>query len=303
MKRTSALLLCLLSLGCAAGAVRFSHAALPVTAPAPPAATAQKAEALPPLALHKAIYDFRLVSADAGAGITGIDGKMYYEQDDNCDAWTTDHRFRVQYQYPERKPVQSTSHYVAFEAKDGSQFYYTSERNEDGASVEQLRGSVNHNDDGTATADYSRPEDLSYDLPKGYLLPTQHTEEIIRHAKAGDKVFDAVMFDGTDEDGPVEINTLIGPKLTPEELQQLSSGNKQIDAKLLTPDAWHLRMAMFPLKDKEEMMPAYEMDVILHDNGVVSYSLVDYRDFKVSQKLLALTKLPHKACPANAAAR
>jgi len=272
-------------------AVHYSRAAVPV----PPITAANAGEGVK-VALHKALYDFRMTSVESGAGITGIRGKMYYEQDDNCDAWTTDHRFNIEYQYPERSPVENTSHYVAFEAKDGKQFYYTSEREENGAPTEQLRGSVNPAADGSGKADYSRPEDLSFKLPKGYYLPTQHTNAIIRHAKLGDKFFNAVMFDGTDADGPVEINTFIGAKLTPDEIAALSKGNDKIDKSLLSPTAWHVRMAVFPMTDEKEMSPSYEMDVILHDNGVVSYSLVDYKSFKVQQTLLALDKLPGKKC-------
>jgi EipB-like len=247
------------------------------------------------VALHKALYSFKMVSVQSGAGISGISGTMYYEQDDNCDAWTTDHRFRVEYQYPERRAVANTSHYVAFESKDQAQFYFSSERQEDGEMTEQLRGSIDKKDDGTAEADYSRPDDLSYKLPKGYLLPTQHTNELIRRARIGEKFFDAIIFDGTDADGPVEINAHIGKKLTADELKAIS-GDK-LDRSLLSPEAWHVRMAVFPLKEKDGMTPSYEMDVNMHDNGVISYSLVDYKSFKVEQKLIALEKIPAKTCP------
>lgn len=273
----------------------------PAATVAKTSATPASAASIPPIksseiALHRALYDFRLSAVQSGAGISGIEGKMYYEQDDNCDAWTTDHRFSVEYQYPERAPVENTSHYVAYESKDAKQFYYSSEREENGNTVEQLRGAVKAQHDGTAKAAYSRPDNLSYDLPKGYLLPTQHTFETVRHAKAGDKFFNAVMFDGTDADGPVEINAFIGNKLTPDELKKLVGGNDKIDTALLSGDAWHVQMAVFPLKEDKAMAPAYEMELILHANGVVSWSLVDYRSFKVEQKLVALEKLPAKTC-------
>jgi hypothetical protein len=248
------------------------------------------------VALHKALYDFRMVAVEAGAGISGIQGKMYYEQDDNCDAWTTEHRFRVEYQYPERRAVRNTSHYVAYEAKDLSQFYFSSEREEDGSTTEQLRGSIAKKSDGTAMAEYARPGDLSYPLPQGYMLPTQQTNEVIRRARAGETFFDAVMFDGTDADGPVEVNTYIGKKVTAEEIEKIAAKNPKIDRSLLSPDAWHVRMAVFPLKDRQGMTPSYEMDLILHDNGVVSWSLVDYKSFRVEQKLLALEKIAPKKC-------
>jgi hypothetical protein len=45
------------------------------------------------------------------------------------------------------------------------------------------------------------------------------------------------------------------------------------------------------------MTPAYEMDLVLHDNSVVSYALVDYKSFKVEQRLTALEPLPLRKCP------
>ncbi|MDI1227759.1 MAG: DUF1849 family protein [bacterium] len=284
---------------------RLTHALVAIGLLAAPATTFAAAGVTPPAASvksddalvgHKALYDFRLTSVQSGAGISDIRGKMFYEQSDNCEAWTTDHRFNVQYQYPERRPVENTSHYVAFESKDARQFYYSSEREENGFTIEQLRGAVKPNADGTAKANFSRPDDLSFDLPKGYLLPTQHTTEVIKHARAGDKFFTAVMFDGTDADGPVEINAFIGKKLSTDELKKIAADNPKIDANIVNGDAWRVRMAVFPLKEEKGMSPSYEMDLILHSNGIVSWSLVDYHAFKVEQKLLALEKLPPKTC-------
>ena len=270
----------------AAGSLKAASAPAPAIKATPPGEVAR----------HKAIYDFDLVSVRSGAGVTDITGKMYYEQDDNCEAWTTDHRFQVEYQYPERPSVENSSHYVAFESKDAHQFYYSSEREENGRKVEQVRGSVNPNEDGTAKAAYSRPENLSYDVPKGYMLPTQHTNEIIRHARADEHFFNAVMFDGTDADGPVTVNTFIGKQLTPAELKEIYAGKNEIDPTLLNGQAWRVRLAVFPVKEEKSMTSAYEMDLVLHDNGIVSWSLVDYHAFKIEQKILALQKLPAKKC-------
>jgi hypothetical protein len=64
----------------------------------------------------------------------------------------------------------------------------------------------------------------------------------------------------------------------------------------MTPDAWHVRMAVFPLKDVAESTPVYEMEMILHDNGVISHALVDYKSFVIEQNLAALEKIPAKKC-------
>lgn len=254
-----------------------------------------------PVVPHKALYDFAMVSVTSGAGVTDIRGNMFYEQDDACDAWTTDHRFTVVYYYPERQPLVNTSHYVAWEAKDQSQFQFSSERQENGVVTELLRGSVARDADGGATAEYVRPDDLSFTLPQGYFLPTGHVREIVKRAQAGERFFNAVMFDGTDADGPIEVSVFIGDRLTPAEIAAYMPAavkeGETLDTSLLSPQAWPVRMAVFPLMKKDSMTPVYEMDIILHDNSVVSHVLVDYKSFKVEQRLTALEPLPARKCP------
>lgn len=244
---------------------------------------------------HKALYDFRLVSADSSAGISGIRGQMFYTQDDACDAWTSEHRFRTQYQYPEQRPVMETSTYSAWEAKDQSLFHFRSERSENGMLTNETRGDLKRSDDGTAVAVYAKPEDTTYDLPAGYMLPTKQTNEVIRHARENKAFFNTVMFDGTDADGPIEVTTFIGKKLTAAEISALAENKPQVNKALLT-EGWHVHMAVFPLKDKDAMVPVYEMDMVLHANGVVSHVIIDYKNFKVEQSIEALEALPAKSC-------
>jgi hypothetical protein len=163
-----------------------------------------------------------------------------------------------------------------------------------------LRGEVDRQAEGTTVARFIRPPELTFDLKAGYYLPTQHTIEMIRHAKAGDKIFNAVLFDGTDDEGPVEVNAFITRQATADELAAIAKRNGKIEAALLVPDAWHIRMAVFPLKPAEGedgSTPSYEMDMILHANGIISEAIVDYKQFKVAQRLTGLEALPAPDCP------
>jgi len=296
-----------------AGMTRFSSAvcaaALAVLgagiAPADGAAAGKAASASTPavaisLAPHKALYDMKLVSVSSGAGITDIRGNMLYEQDDACDAWTTDHRFTIEYFYPERPASVNTTHYVSWEAKDQSQFQFSSERQENGTPTEQLRGAVTRATDTAAVAEFTRPEDLYFELPKGYVLPSFHTQELIRHARTGRQTYHSILFDGTDKEGPVEVNAIVTRKLSPEEVMQkipaTPKAGEKMDKDLLAGEAWLVRMAVFPAADAENMSPTYEMNLVLHGNGVVSHVLVDYKSFKVEQTLTAVEALPQKPC-------
>ena len=283
---------------------------IPSARAAPPAAStvavppaAQVATSLAQFAPHKALYEMRMVAVSSGAGLSDIRGNMMYEQDDTCDAWTTDHRFTIEYAYPERPSMVNTTHYVSWEAKDQSQFQFNSDRSENGVPVEQLRGSVMRDPDSSATAAFTRPQDLYFELPKGYVLPSFHTSEIIRTAREGKKTYHSVLFDGTDKEGPIEVNAIVTRKLTPDEIMKFVGNDvpkdgKKMDKDLLSGDAWLVRMAVFPTGDSEVMSPTYEMDLALHANGVVSHVLVDYKSFKVEQTLTAIEPIAStKSCP------
>lgn len=240
---------------------------------------------------HKALYTVSLASVQSGAGLADINGEMFFKWEDACEAWTSDHRFSVRYDYPEQSPLQSTSHYVSWEAKDQTQLHFSSERRENGRLAEQIKGSVTRDDDGRGTAVYTMPEGLRYDLPAGFMLPSGHTLEILRRAREGEKFFTITLFDGTDADGPIEVGTFIGAKA-----DQRAFGS-EVDADLVAADAWKVRMAVFSLKEGDlSGEPLYEIQIVLHENGVVSHMKTDYKGFSVEQKLQALEKLQPVTC-------
>lgn len=245
---------------------------------------------------HKALYKFSMVSAESGAGINGIGGEMFYTQDDACDAWTAEHKMRTIYQYPEKRPVVDTSAFSSWEAKDNSLLHFRSQRNKDGVPVELISGSLRRNADGSATVAYTQPKAMNLTVPKGYVLPDAQTNEIIARARAGEHFYYSVLFDGSTSDGAVLVNTFIGSKITSEEIAAIAAKNKSIDARLLV-EGWHVHMAVFPVEEDGSMLPSYEMDMNLHANGVVSDVLIDYKTFKLAQKLVALESLPPKTCP------
>ena len=59
-------------------------------------------------------------------------------------------------------------------------------------------------------------------------------------------------------------------------------------------------MAVFPVKDREEESD-YEMSMNFHENGIISDMLIEYDDFSVKQKLVALEKIPAESCGADVA--
>lgn len=240
---------------------------------------------------HKALYDIEMVSKSSGSQILNISGQMFYEWRPGCDAWTTDHRFNLFYEYADSPPIRITSDFSTYETYDGQSFNFTSRRKRNGDLYQEIRGNADRDDSGSGEAVYTIPEGLVFDLEKGTTFPMAHSLAVLDTAIKGKKLYSATVFDGSDEDGPVEINAFIGKTAKAPDF----GDNKEINKTLLESDAWKVRMAFFPLMEPTADAE-YEMDVIFHDNGVISDMLVEYRDFAVTQKLTALEELEAEKC-------
>lgn len=247
---------------------------------------------------HKALYDINLVATRSGSQIVNISGRMFYEWKPSCEAWITDHRFNLFYEYADSPGMKISSDFTTFEPFDGKSFDFSSRRRRDGTLYQELRGRAEMLPQG-GKADFSMPESLHYDLDKGAYFPMAHTIEMVRQARAGKKFFSANVFDGSDEEGPIEINTFIGSKAAAP--AAIKTG-KNLDAALLAAPAWNVRMAVFPLEKPEEHAD-YEMSMVFHDNGIISDMLIEYDDFSVTQKLVALERLEGDACDGRASTR
>ena len=220
-------------------------------------------------------------------------GQMMFEWQAGCAAYTTNHHFTLAYEYADSAPLKITSDFTTYEMRDGHEFDFISRRHRDGQLYEELRGTAKRAWNGALKISYTTPPDLSFDTKPGVLFPIAHTQELLRAIKEKKKIFHAVVFDGSDDEGPVEINAVISGPLAHAPVQ--ASSDTTIDAGLLQSPAWNVRMAFFPLSS-DETQSDYEMDLVMHENGVISDMRVHYSDFSVTQKLAALEKTPAEEC-------
>lgn len=235
------------------------------------------------LAPHKAIYNIKMTAKKSSAPILNISGEMFFELKAGCDAWTTDHRFNLSYEYAEGGPVAVSSDFTTYETYDGRTLDFSTRRHRNGTLFEEVRGRAETDATG-GTASFSLPEGTSYKLAPGTLYAMGHTAALREQMVAGKKFFNATIFDGSDADGPVEINAFIGKAV---KAPVPATGSSDIDAALIARPAHKVRMAFFPLTQAESS-PDYEMDAIFHDNGIISDMTVEYKEFTVHQSLKAL---------------
>jgi len=239
------------------------------------------------VAPHKALYEVKLQTARSGSQIVNIAGHMYYEWQYDCAAWNSKHRFNVLYEYADSPAMRISSDFSNFESFDGSTLNYSALRKQNGKQYEEIRGHARSYTDKKGEATYNEPEGLVQELPENTMFPTAHTLKTIEAIKAGQKFFNATIFDGSDDKGPVEINAFIGAPVKKPAVLQTISDNKALDQELLNGPAQNVQLAFFPL-NSDEQGADYEIDLTLHHNSVISDMLIDYGDFSVSQKLIAI---------------
>ncbi|MEM6811645.1 MAG: DUF1849 family protein [Pseudomonadota bacterium] len=241
---------------------------------------------------HKALYNIKLVATRSGSPIINISGKMLYEWKPTCEGWITDHKFNLLYEYADSPGMEITSDFSTYETFDGENFNFIAQRKRNDQLYQEFRGSAETLSDGKI-AEFSVPEDVIFDLDEKTYFPMTHTVKMIQKALNEDKFFNAVVFDGSDDEGPVIINTFIGSSAEANAEVRKSDA---IDQKLVRNKAWNISMAVFPKDEVEEAAADYEMDVVFHENGVISDMLVDYDDFSVTQSLVALEKIEADSC-------
>ncbi len=244
------------------------------------------------LSPHKALYEIKLVGTRSGSQIVNISGQMLYDWQPSCEAWISSHRFDLTYEYADSPAMRITSDFSTHETFDGKEMNFSSQRKRDGKLFEEVRGRATKNEDGKGEAAYSLPKDTTYDIPEGGLFPMGHTLGMMRSLKAGKKFYNATIFDGSDNEGPVNVNIFMGKKVNA--LAEIEP-TADLDTTLLNTPAHQVQLAFFPLSDASTTSD-YEMDLVFHENGVISDMLVRYEDFSVSQKLVALERLDDDAC-------
>lgn len=236
---------------------------------------------------HRALYDVTLVSKKSGAQIVDLRGQMFFELKHSCEAWISEHHFTLNYQFTDAAPFQIKSDFTTFENFDGKMLNFSTQRKRDEMIYEEFRGSAEKDpESGKGKASFKIPEGLEYELPFGSYFPVGHTIKVLEEAAAGKKFFVAPIFDGSDGEGPFEVSAFISPQVKTD---------YGFNTTIINQVAWPIRMAFFSLKNREETAE-YEMDIMLHDNGIISNMVIEYEDFAVRQKLVALEELPYAEC-------
>jgi hypothetical protein len=263
---------------------------------------AETAAAAPPdpvaLAPHRAIYDITLGTVRAGAGVVDLSGRMVYElTGSRCEGYTQNMRFVTRMTNQEGNATVTDLRSSSWENDAADQFRFNSSQHRDEQPGEQTAGDAARNpSSGEVKVQLTKPAKKIATLAGRPLFPIQHSIKLIDAARAGQTVFAADLYDGSEKGEKVyATNAFVGAKLAPgfnKTLPPVKGAEKLDDV-----EAWPVSISYYEKgKNGEDLVPAYELAFVFFDNGVSRRIFIDYGEFSIKGELKELTMLEEGKC-------
>ncbi|WP_426959482.1 EipB family protein [Muricoccus radiodurans] len=266
----------------------------PTQAPAPSQATpaASPVPALPgseAMAGHRAAYRLAFDRARDNSDVARAEGVMLFEVLDACDGWVSRQRLTLNLRDRDGQVVDTASDYNTFESKDGRRLRFSMTQFTGGAATNRVTGEAVLEADGSGVVNYESPAGRQERLPAGTILPMAHTIRAIAAARAGQRLLNVPLMDGTSEDGAQDSTTIISPWRAEAEAQPRFP-------LLANQQSGRMRIAFFGRDASGQgggaSSPEYEVGLRYYANGVADELNMDFGEFSVNGSLETLEAVP-----------
>lgn len=257
-----------------------------------PAAAAGPAEAgAAGLAAHRAIYDIELKQASDRSGIEGMRGRMVYEFNGSaCAGYTTNFRFVTRIDNGDQ--VRTTDQQSrTFEDPGSGKFRFETKSFTDDQLDKDVSGNAIDGQD-KVRIELSQPERREVELAASR-FPASHMLEVIDNARSGKRIFEARIFDGSEDGDESYLTTTIVGKL---EKPQGKDGDAAEAGPLAGAAYWPVSIAYFDDDTDGDSVPVYTQSFKLYENGVTRDLTLDYGDFVLTGRLAKLEMLSSGEC-------
>jgi hypothetical protein len=288
VKAQAALSLCVLAIGLAAAA------AAPV-APTPAHAPPDDVVLTP----HKAFYSLKLARTNGSRAVNGVQGRISYDFSGSaCEGYALKFRQISDLGSAEGQDALSDLSATSWEDGAAKKYRFTSQNKLNQQTSDSVDGHADRKADAVAVT-LDKPGDKTFNIPAGVVFPTEHMRKIIAAARAGKKVLEVMIYDGS-EDGEKLYNTLtvIGHPIAPgDKTPDDAAANVPQMAKLTR---WPVTVSYFDSNPKKERSgeetPSYSIGFELYENGISRELMLNYADFSISGELVSLDVKKAKPC-------
>jgi hypothetical protein len=252
------------------------------------------------LAPHLAIYDMSLHNAMAGSNISDIRGRLVFDfAGSTCAGYTLKSRLVTEVVDREGNATVTDLRSSTFENHAGDSFRFENKHYLGRQLSEQVSGQAERREQGNEIAvDLKQPNKSQLKFDGAVLFPTQHSIAILDAALRGARVFQADIYDGSEQGNKLfQTTTFIGRQIEPGTGNRLSAiANADQLNRLIS---WPVSISYFetfgnPAQDQG--LPTYELSFRLFANGVSRDLLINYGDFLIHGELTRLDFHEPVAC-------
>lgn len=253
---------------------------------------------------HRAVYDITFDHATPGSGVADMSGRMVYEMTGtSCGEYAQNMRFVTRMTNQDGLAQVNDLRTSSFEEIATHKLRFSSSQYENQKLAEASQGSAAPGNGASfIEVKLTKPAKKTVKLPSDIYFPIQHSIALVEAARAGQSLFTANLYDGSDKGEKFyETSAVIGPRAAPGSVKmpaKLTNGD-QLDALA----SWPIAIGYFePGPAKLDSLPTYELSFRFYENGVSSRLYIDYGDFAIRGELKELTFLDEGKCTAQPAA-
>jgi hypothetical protein len=241
---------------------------------------------------HRAVYEMSYDGGRGSSGITDISGRLVFEVlGSPCVGYTVNRRF-VSHISGDEIDTTSDQQLTTFEEADGSLYRFVSRSYFDEALSESTDG-IARRQNGRVVVELTRPDRAEALLPDDVMFPFQHIHSLLEAAVAGQPIFAARLFEGSDTGHTVyETTAAIGNPHDPSERPD-GPGSETLSELA----SWPVTIAYFDPGEDDFEVPKYEFSYDLYANGVSTKVHLDYGDFALRGKLTSIEFVEQEPCP------
>ena len=228
------LTLCLVAAGGLSG---LASAASNQPAGPVPAASAG-ADQTPALVAHRAVYELSLAKATGSKSPTAARGRIAFDFTGSaCEGYVQNFRQVTELQPAEGPTHVSDMHSATFEDGQGKSFRFRIETKVDQKPGDNVDGQAHRAEDGALSIDLKQPKRTKVDVGEDVVFPTEHLKRILAAARAGSKLLEVKVYDGSESGEKIfNTTTIIGKPIETAAIEKA--------AHVAALDAWADRLKM-----------------------------------------------------------
>jgi len=235
---------------------------------------------------HRAIYSLSLGETQGSGQFNSVSGAVRTTLEKTCDAWITAEQVSMNITTQTGDELKQKLAYTGWESLDGKRYRFAARSNTNG-DAKKYQGVAHADAKKPGQAMYSKPKKITMTLPPGTQFYWGLTSWLIEQARSGASRAEAVVFDGTDEEGPQRAIAFIIPLA--------KKTTKHALGPLLDRPGWTMRIAFYGI-DSRNAEPEYEVQAVILDNGITPRLDLVFSSFTAVQSLEKIEALSAPKC-------